>query len=384
MSTARRAATTAATRSRNTSRRPSTWRSDGSWSRSRRRSGATAVTTGAAPRPAAVLRWRGHGTRRRSAVGQHTGRPVVRRRPRREDLGAAARAVDDLEDRLDLHRWTDLERAIRVQRGDDADVERRLQLAAERRPHVGQGAVLRWRQGDRHRHGDAEVGQRSVEQVGGHGVVAQERHEQRREQAVLVLGALGPRRDEVGEAEELRLRPALLDDPVLVADGDLADVVAVHVLADVVEVDVDRRLVAMARPVLRRRVEVDRHLTVGGDVTLHEGAQGGVELVEHPGSHDAPFRPRRECPPGQRRGRSICPVRQSSTGSRTRRKRLRPDPGRRCDHDPDRNEARRTSGDGRDAAEADVAHARCRPSAGGGWPGGSGGSSCRRRGTSRP
>ena len=28
-------------------------------------------------------------------------------------------------------------------------------------------------------------------------------------------------------------------------------------------------------------------------------------------------RRRRECPPGQRRGRSICPVRQSSTGSRT-------------------------------------------------------------------
>ena len=57
------------------------------------------------------------------------------------------------------------------QRGDEAHVERRLELAAERRPDIRQRAVLRRRQGDGQRDAEAELGERPVEQLGRHHLV---------------------------------------------------------------------------------------------------------------------------------------------------------------------------------------------------------------------
>ena len=67
-----------------------------------------------------------------------------------------------------------LELLAGVDRGADHDVDRRLELAAERRPDVGEPPVLRRRQPDRERNRQSELGQRTVEQLGRQRVVLQE------------------------------------------------------------------------------------------------------------------------------------------------------------------------------------------------------------------
>ena len=83
-------------------------------------------------------------------------------------------------------------------RGDD-DVERRLELAAQRRPDVGERAILRRRLGDVDVDGQVRLGERALELLGLQHRVPDEGRQQRGQQAVLVLGSLGPGRDEVGE-----------------------------------------------------------------------------------------------------------------------------------------------------------------------------------------
>ncbi len=65
----------------------------------------------------------------------------------------------------------------------------------------------------------------------------------------------------------------------------IAELVARDVLADVVQVDVDRRPVAVRRPVLRRGVEVDLDVGVVTDLALDQRPQRGVQLVQHRSDH---------------------------------------------------------------------------------------------------
>ena len=130
------------------------------------------------------------------------------------------------------------------------------------------------------RHRDADLGQRAGQQVLGERVVAEEAGEQRGQQPVLVLGPLCPSGDQVGQLEEPRRQ---------VPGGDLAVVVLVEqpalaspqVLADVVEVDVDGRGVAPARPVLGGRVEHHLDVLGPGGLALDQRAQRRVHLVDH-------------------------------------------------------------------------------------------------------
>ena len=91
---------------------------------------------------------------------------------------------------------------------DDHDVERWLQLAAHRRPHVADGPVLRGR--ERHRHGDRPRRRQQValQQIGRQAVRPEEAAEHLGEQQVLLLGLAGPRRHQVAEPEVARRRVA--------------------------------------------------------------------------------------------------------------------------------------------------------------------------------
>ena len=169
----------------------------------------------------------------------------------------------------------------RVERHVDHEVERRLQLAAERRPDVGEGALLRRRQRDRHGQAVGLAGERAGEHVLGQPLVGEEAREQRRQHTVLVLGALRPDRDEVRERVPARRRPPLDDLALAVAqllEGDLAPL---DVLADVVEVDVDRGRVATCGPFTGGRLEGELEPGAVDGVAEHEPAQGLVDLVDH-------------------------------------------------------------------------------------------------------
>ncbi len=228
-------------------------------------------------------------TRPAPAVPGLGGRPAV-----------AARALHRHPRRL-LHRRAGLVPLAGVGRHDDDDVERRLELAAERGPHVGERAVLRGRESDRQRDGQPDVHRRR-QHVPGDRVVVQQPGEHRGEQSVLVLRALRPRGDEVGELEVPRRQDAGDDPAGVVVLVDPAAFPASQVLSDVVEVDVDRRAVPPARPVLRRCVEHDVDVGRHEPVAADQAAQCLVHLVDHGASDVAAVR--RDRPPRPGSGRS--------------------------------------------------------------------------------
>ena len=159
----------------------------------------------------------------------------------------------------------------------------------ERGPHVGEGAVLGRRQRDGERHRQAEVRQRPASRSGGIASCRRKQAQQRREQPVLVLGPLGPGGDQVRQLE-VPGRQVPADDPavavVLVLQPALA---AAHVLADVVEVDVDGGRVAPAGPVLGRGVEDHLDVAVRERLGPDQRPQRLVDLLDHlPRSHPRP------------------------------------------------------------------------------------------------
>ena len=83
---------------------------------------------------------------------------------------------------------------------------------------------------------------------------------------VLVLGSLRPRGHQVRELEVARLRTAPGDSTFVVPELDEPGDVTFHVAADVVQVEVEGRRVALRRPVLGRRVEHELH--VGRQVAM--------------------------------------------------------------------------------------------------------------------
>ena len=195
-------------------------------------------------------------------------------------------ATRDRDPRRQHDRGPGLAPLAGVGRGGDDDVQRRLELAAERGPHVGERAVLRRRQADRERHGQAEFGQRRREQVGRDRVVPQEAGEQRREQPVLVLGTLRPRGDQVRQLEVPRRQVPADDAAVAVVLVHHAARAAAHVLADVVEVDVDGGRVAPAGPLLGGGVEDDLDVAVRERLGPDQRPQRLVDLLDHlPRSH---------------------------------------------------------------------------------------------------
>jgi hypothetical protein len=111
--------------------------------------------------------------------------------------------------------------------------------------------------------------------------VLQQQDEQGRQQAMLVLGPGGPRRDEVGEPEPARRLPPGDDLAVLVPDGDRAPFAPGDLFADVVEVDVDGRGVAPGRPVAGGRVELDVGDHARQGTRSDQRAQRLVDLVDH-------------------------------------------------------------------------------------------------------
>ena len=76
---------------------------------------------------------------------------------------------------------------------------------------------------------------------------------------MLVLGPLGPRRDEVGEFEVAR-RQMAGPDPVAVVFVEPTPFATAQIFPDVIQVDVDRRGVASAGPLFGGRVEFDLDL----------------------------------------------------------------------------------------------------------------------------
>ena len=207
-------------------------------------------------------------------------------------------------------RRADLELLPGVHRGADDHVDRWLELPTEGGPDIGERPVLRRRQGHGDGHGEVQCSQFTAQQLRRQRVEPEEAHQQRRQQPVLVFGALRPGGDQVGQLEVPGWEvPG--DDPRLVG------VVLVHhpalataqVLADVVEVDVDRRCVPPACPVAGGRVEDDLDVA-GAGLPLDQGAECGVHLVDH----DASLLERegRTQPGATRlRGTRLCPLGQA-------------------------------------------------------------------------
>ena len=130
--------------------------------------------------------------------------------------------------------------------------------------------------------GQPQLGQRPGDQVLGQRVEAQEGGEQRRQQPVLVLGTLGPGGHQVGELEVPRRQVPGHDPPLVrVVLVDHAAVPPAHVLADVVEVDVDGGGVAAAGPLPGGRVEHHLDVAAPDRLALDQSAQGGVDLADH-------------------------------------------------------------------------------------------------------
>ena len=105
---------------------------------------------------------------------------------------------------------------------------------------------------------------------------------------MLVFRPLGPGRDHVRELEPA-WRWAALGDPAGVVGHALPlDFAAGHVLADVIEVQVDRGPVPAGDPVAGRRVEGDLDRGTVKGLAADEGKQGLVDVLDHP--EDVPVR----------------------------------------------------------------------------------------------
>jgi hypothetical protein len=192
----------------------------------------------------------------------------------------------------------------------DHQVEGGLQFPSQRGPDVGEGSVLRGWEG--HRDGDrqAELCQRPGEQVVGEGLMPKEAGQERREQAVLILGALGPGGHEVGELEEARREVPRGNALLCVVLVEKSSFPTTQILSDVVEVDIDGGRVSPPGPFLRRGVEHDLDVSRPGCLSLDERKQRRVHLMDHPTSlsssgydgEQGPVRPTGTdgCPYGQR------------------------------------------------------------------------------------
>ncbi len=179
------------------------------------------------------------------------------------------------------HRLCGGEAALDVDRRDDLDVQRRLQLAAHRGPHIGDRAVLRRRQRDAQDHRDGRVLENAAQQVGRQRLGGDEGAEERRKQAVLVLGPLRPGGDQVREAEAPRRRPALHHPAGLIADVAPDDLPPVELLADVVQVEVDRGRVPARNPFLGRRIEQHLDARPVEGVAPNERFERRVDVLNH-------------------------------------------------------------------------------------------------------
>ena len=169
-----------------------------------------------------------------------------------------------------------------VERCGHDEVERRLQLAAQGRPDVGDRPVGRQRQADRHPQRIRLLRHLSPKHVDGEGVHGKEAREHRGKEAVLVLGALRPGGHQVGELELPWRRPALHHVAAFVPRFLELHPAPLHVLVDVVEVEVQRRGVAARRPVLRGRLEGDIDVGTVEDIPAHEGPERFIDVVDHP------------------------------------------------------------------------------------------------------
>ena len=117
----------------------------------------------------------------------------------RHPLGLLAVGASHGEPRHLPDGRADLRLAAHHERCRDDDVERRLHLAAERRPDVGDGAVRAEGQGNGHIRGQRLLREGALHLRRPHRVVADERSQAGGEQVVLVLGPLGPGGEQVGE-----------------------------------------------------------------------------------------------------------------------------------------------------------------------------------------
>ena len=148
---------------------------------------------------------------------------------------------------------------------------------------------------------------------------------------MLVLGSLGPRRDQVRELEAARRLGATRDQPILATHVLPGRHPPLEVLADVVQVEVDRGPAPPGDPVLGRRLE---HELDGGPVervAAHELLEQLVDVLDH---SQASWLTRASRQPGAgiRRGRRHRPIGQ-----------IRP---------PDRVSGRSLPGPSRDASVA--------------------------------
>src|SRR5262245_13196086 len=109
----------------------------------------------------------------------------------------------------------------------------------------------------------------------------------RAEEVVLVLGALGPGRHQVGELEAAG-GPDPGGDEAVLALVDQAVLAPAEVLPDVVEVDVDRGGRAPGAPVPRRGLEDDLHVAaVEGVAPDQPGRPQGQSFVPQRGRSPA-------------------------------------------------------------------------------------------------
>ena len=191
----------------------------------------------------------------------------------------AGQAFCDQHGRL-FHRRARGERPSSVGRCGDDDVQRRLQLAAQRGPDIGERPILWRRQRDTDRHRKTEGRKRSGQHIGRQRLVTQETAQQRAEQSMLVLGPLGPRRDEIGQLEVAR-RQMAGPDPVAVVFVEPTPFATAQVFPDVIQVDVDRRGVASAGPLLGGRVEFDLDLGRINGFAFDQCSQRVIDLRYH-------------------------------------------------------------------------------------------------------
>jgi len=98
---------------------------------------------------------------------------------------------------------------------------------------------------------------------------------------VLVFRPLRPRRDEIRQLESPCRRPALRDESGVVADGFPHDFPLLEILADVIEIEIDRGRVATRGPFFRWRVERDIGFRSVQGIPFYEGAQGLIHVLDH-------------------------------------------------------------------------------------------------------
>src|SRR2546422_4345068 len=98
---------------------------------------------------------------------------------------------------------------------------------------------------------------------------------------MFVFGSLRPGGDEVGEFESPGRWPALADHAGLAADVLPHDFPLLEILADVIEVEVNRRRVAARGPFLGWRIKGDVGFRSVQGIPFYEGAQGFIHVLDH-------------------------------------------------------------------------------------------------------